>query len=87
MWFFSLSKSIFQELQQTQYLYLLSVYALASILGLISFFAPSGLGVVEGILIYSLKLVIPAGAVIAIIVLTRLWRVSGELSMVGLFFV
>lgn len=68
-----------------QYLpFITGLYAAAAILGLLAFFAPSGIGVVEGVMIFGLKSLISNAMAGLISVLVRIWKVIGELSFVFL---
>ncbi|PLW99761.1 MAG: hypothetical protein C0594_16690, partial [Marinilabiliales bacterium] len=58
------------------------LYAAAAILGMIAFFAPSGVGVVEGIMIFGLKRILSNSLAGLISIFVRLWKVLGELSFV-----
>ena len=61
---------------------ILGTYALASVVGLIAFFAPSGIGVTEGIIVFSLKYIIPGGLAVIISILIRLWKIFSEVSFI-----
>jgi len=61
-------------------------YILASVLGLVAFFAPSGLGIREGILVLFLKDYLPVSTSILISVLARIWSILGDLIAVGIVF-
>ncbi len=61
-------------------------YILASVLGLVVFFAPGGLGIREGILVLFLKNYLLVDTSILISVLARIWSILGELIAVGIVF-
>ncbi len=60
------------------------LYAAATIIGIIAFFAPSGIGVVEGVMIIGLKTILSSSLAGAISILIRIWKVIGELSFIFL---
>lgn len=67
-----------------QYLpFITGLYAAAAILGLLAFFAPSGIGIVEGVMIYGLKSIVSNTNAGIISIFIRLWKVVGELSFIG----
>lgn len=59
-----------------------ALYALAAVSGMLAFFAPSGLGVLEGIMIVGLKTILtnPLAALVSVSV--RIWKMVGEISFV-----
>lgn len=67
-----------------QYFYVVGAYSAASIAGLLAVFTPSGLGVTEGILIYSLKAIVPGAIGVIIALVARLWKIGCELSLIGI---
>jgi uncharacterized membrane protein YbhN (UPF0104 family) len=58
---------------------LTGMYALAWVLGFLSFITPSGLGVREGILSYMLSFVVPVPVAMLLALLLRVWMTAGEL--------
>ncbi len=64
--------------------FITGLYAAAAILGLLAFFAPSGIGVVEGVMIFGLKTILTNAFAGLISILIRLWKVIGELSFIAL---
>jgi hypothetical protein len=67
-------------------LFLTGALAISSTLGLITIFAPSGLGVREGVLVYllSFMMVAPVGVIISI--LTRIWMTLIEIGLIGMVY-
>ena len=66
--------------------FLTGALAVSSIAGLLALFAPGGLGVREGVLVFLLSLMMP-GAVAAILsVLTRLWMTFIEIGLIGVVY-
>lgn len=68
-------------------LYVTGAYAVAGIIGFLSFFTPSGLGVIEGIMTYALGFIMPAGVAALVSILIRIWKTIGEITFIGLLFV
>lgn len=60
-------------------MWLTGAFILASILGMMAVFAPSGLGVREGILVLFLQLYFPLSVAIIISLAARLWATLGEI--------
>jgi uncharacterized membrane protein YbhN (UPF0104 family) len=67
-------------------LYLMGALAFSSTLGLIALFAPSGLGVREGALVYLLSFIIPGPVAVIISVLTRIWITLIEIGLTGMVY-
>lgn len=62
--------------------FITGLYAAAAILGMVAFFAPSGIGVVEGVMIVGLKTILSNSLAGAISILVRIWKMIGEISFV-----
>lgn len=76
--FFCLTKSIYES---TDYM-VIFIFPLSMVLGIVSIFAPGGIGVREGVLLFLfLKIGIPEEMAISISVFSRLWFLSGEIFM------
>ena len=67
-------------------LFLTGALAFSNTLGLIALFAPSGLGVREGALVYLLSLTMPAPVAVVISILTRLWTTLIEIGLIGIVY-
>ena len=67
-------------------LFLTGALAASSTLGLIAIFAPSGLGVREGALVYLLSFVMAAPIAVVISVLTRIWMTLIEIGLIGVIY-
>jgi uncharacterized membrane protein YbhN (UPF0104 family) len=67
-------------------LFLTGALAISSTLGLIAIFAPGGLGVREGVLVYLLSTMMPAPIAVIISVLTRLWMTLIEIGLMGVIY-
>jgi hypothetical protein len=69
-----------------QILFLTGALAFSSILGLIAIFAPSGLGVREGTLVYLLSYIMPGSVAVVISILTRIWMTLIEIGLTGVIY-
>ena len=67
-------------------LFLTGALACSSILGLIAIFAPSGLGVREGVLVYLLSYTMPESVAVIISILTRIWMTLIEIGLIGVIY-
>jgi len=67
-------------------LFLTGALAISSTLGLIAIFAPSGLGVREGALVYLLSLMMATPIAVIISVLTRIWMTLIEIGLIGMVY-
>jgi len=67
-------------------LYLTGALAFSSILGLIALFAPGGLGVREGALVYLLSFTMPGSVAVVVSILTRLWMTLIEIGLIGVVY-
>ena len=79
--FYMLTCSIY-PLPVSQWLYVGGIYGLSAIIGIISLFAPSGIGVREGILILGLNLIMPNEYSVIISIVSRLWATIAELILI-----
>jgi len=64
------------------FLFLTGALAISSTLGLIAIFAPAGLGVREGALVYLLSFIMPGPVAVVISVLTRIWMTFIEIGLI-----
>ena len=67
-------------------LFLTGALAASSMLGLIAIFAPSGLGVREGALVYLLSFVMATPVAVIISILTRIWMTLIEIGLIGMVY-
>lgn len=67
-------------------LYLTGALAFSNILGLVALFAPGGLGVREGALVYLLSYAMPGSVAVLLSVLTRLWITFIEIGLIGMIY-
>ncbi len=70
-----------------QYVFFLTgALAASSMLGLMAIFAPSGLGVREGALVYLLSFVMATPIAVIISILTRIWMTFIEIGLIGVIY-
>lgn len=79
--FYMLVCSIY-PLPLSQMLYAGGIFGLSAIIGILSIFAPSGIGVREGILVAGLVLVMPSEYAVIISIISRLWATIAELLLI-----
>ena len=66
-----------------KFLYVSGIYGLSRIIGILAVFAPSGIGVSEGILLVGLMLIMPEEYAVVISIISRLWVTVSELALVA----
>jgi len=76
--FFLFARSL-TPLGRIRYLPVTGVYALAWVIGMVSVFAPAGIGVREGVLSVLLAQYLPEPTAIVVALLSRLWVTLAEL--------
>jgi glycosyltransferase 2 family protein len=64
---------------------LCGIFPSASVIGLVSFFTPGGLGVREGALSYLFSFFMPTGIGIIVAIIMRLWGTTGEIILFAIF--
>ncbi len=85
--FYLLVRAIY-PVPANQWLYVGGIYGLSTIIGILAIFAPSGLGVREGILTAGLCLIMPEEYALSISLISRIWQTVAEIFLVaGAFFV
>jgi uncharacterized membrane protein YbhN (UPF0104 family) len=67
-------------------LFLAGSLAFSSTLGLIALFAPGGLGVREGALVFLLSAIMPPSVAVVVSILTRLWMTLIEIGLTGMIY-
>src|SRR5690606_17155227 len=72
---FFIAKAVYPELGFDEMIFVMGVGTLASAASMLAVFAPSGIGVREGIQLALLSLIIPTEIAFAITIITRLWSV------------
>ncbi len=85
--FFILTKSIYPAVEMSHLLFCAGIWGVSAIMGILAVFAPSGLGVREGIIVAGLMLIMPEGDAMVISVVSRLWQTIPELLLVVLAFI
>ena len=85
--FVILTKSIYPAVEWSQMLYCAGIWGVSAIMGILAIFAPSGLGVREGIIVAGLMLIMPQSDAMVISVVSRLWQTIPELLLVAMAFV
>lgn len=85
--FYILTRSICPAVELNQLLFCAGVWGVSAIIGILAVFAPSGLGVREGIITAGLMLIMPQNEAVVISVLSRLWQTIPELVLVLAAFV
>jgi uncharacterized membrane protein YbhN (UPF0104 family) len=83
--FYFFVKSLY-PISSSHVLFLAGSLSFASLLGLIAIFAPIGLGVREGILVYFLSYLMPSSVAVVISILTRLWMTFIEIGLIGVIY-
>lgn len=81
--FFFIAKAVYQPLSYGDLLFVLGASNLASAASMLAVFAPSGIGVREGIQVALLAVIMPAEFALLIAVVTRLWSVAVDLLFYG----
>jgi uncharacterized membrane protein YbhN (UPF0104 family) len=67
-------------------LFLTGALAISSTLGLIAIFAPSGLGVREGALVFLLSFMMATPVAVVISILARIWMTFIEIGLIGMIY-
>lgn len=81
--FFMLVKSVNPAVGWNEMLFCAGVYGISAIMGILAVFAPSGLGVREGLILAGLMLIMPESDAAVISVISRLWQTVAELMLAG----
>lgn len=76
----------FYSLEISSILYLTGAFSFAGMMGIVAVFAPSGLGVREGILALFLGQVMPTSVALVVSVASRVWLTIVELGLAGLVY-
>lgn len=84
---FFIAKAVYPELAYADLLFIMGVSSLASAVSMLAFFAPSGLGVREGIQLVLFSLVMPNEIALIITVVMRLWSVAVDFLFFGISWV
>lgn len=84
--FYFVARSIY-PLPLVDYLYVSGAFSLATIIGILSLFAPSGIGVREGVIIATMSQIVSSGIASIMAIIARIWATSSELFWVGVVYV
>ena len=82
--FFFINSIIYVDLQY--FIYLTGAISFASLIGVLALFAPSGIGVREGVLVFMLKMILPISIAILVSLTARIWVTIGEIAFVSVAF-
>lgn len=83
---FFIAKAVYPELAYENIFYVMGAANIAAAASMLAFFAPSGLGVREGIQLLLFSSIMPTEIALVIIVITRLWSIVIDLLFFGLGF-
>lgn len=83
--FYLLVRSIY-AVPLNEMLYVSGIYGLSCIIGILAIFAPSGIGVREGIMVLGLSLVMQEEYAVIISIVSRIWITVSELALIGIAF-
>lgn len=84
--FFMLVKSVYPSVGQDEMLFCAGIYGISAIMGILAVFAPSGIGVREGIMLAGLMLIMPESSAAVVSVISRLWQSVAELILIAAAF-
>ncbi len=82
--FFFIAKAVYAPLQYTDLLFVLGLSNLANAASMLAIFAPSGIGVREGIQVVLLSLIMPVEFALLIAVITRIWSIVVDFLFFGI---
>lgn len=81
---FFIAKALYPELGYDQLFFVMGVGTLAGAISMLAIFAPSGIGIREGIQLALLSLIMPTEIALVITIVTRLWSVAVDFLFYGL---
>jgi uncharacterized membrane protein YbhN (UPF0104 family) len=81
---FFIAKAVYPELAYENIFYVMGAANIAAAASMLAFFAPSGLGVREGIQFLLFSIIMPTEIALVIIVVTRLWSIVVDILFFGL---
>jgi len=84
--FFCVVRAVY-PLSITSYPYAAGSFALATLIGIFSLFAPSGIGVREAVIIATMSQIMPAGLASIVSMLARVWATSSELFWIMIAYI
>ena len=77
----------YSQMLKVVLLFCAGIWGVSAIMGILAIFAPSGLGVREGIIVAGLLLIMPKEDALVVSVVSRLWQTIPELVLVVLAFI
>lgn len=77
----------FYNVSFSDYLFITGTTAAAGLIGLFAVFVPAGLGVREGVLVFTLSFIMPPAMAGIIALTSRLWLTFAEIFLFGLIFI
>lgn len=81
---FFVAKSIYPSLDYSSVFFVMGTGNLAGVIGMLAIFAPSGIGVREGVQLALLSLIMPTELALLVTITTRLWGVVMDLVFFGI---
>jgi uncharacterized membrane protein YbhN (UPF0104 family) len=69
------------------YFFITGAFSIAGLIGFVAVFAPAGLGVREGVLVFTLSMIFPSAIAAIISLISRLWMTICELIVLLIVFV
>lgn len=85
-WAFYFFINSFFQYSINSYFFTTGAFAIAGLIGFVALFAPAGIGVREGILIFILTFIFPAAIATLISLISRIWMTICELLLLGIVF-
>ena len=79
--------SAFYNLPLGSSVFVSASFIISYTIGILSFLAPAGIGVQEGVLLILLNSRVPSGVVVQVVLFSRLWTVTADFIAAGLAFV
>ena len=74
----------FYNVDLSKFIMIVGIWTISTIIGVLSFVIPGGIGVREGILVSLLSLVLPPSVAVIIAIFSRIWQIIIELSLIGI---
>lgn len=81
---FFITRAIFPSLSWQDFLFVVGAFNLAGALGIAALFAPSGLGVRDGVVLVLLSAIMPKEVALAVTVTSRVWAALTDVLFLGL---
>lgn len=87
LFLFFIAQAVYSSLSYDNLIFIIGTSSLAGALGIVSIFAPSGIGVRDGVQLLLLSVIMPPEFALIITVLTRLWDIVLDVLFFGLAWV